>query len=202
MYHLLQIFKRIGAIVLLWIIGVLLYFTVIFLAITEIAPEKGNIVQHYIEAFFIAVIFGILNGIIEVFIFRQRFIRILWGSILSVLGVASRLTIHGACGIKRGANMKKRFRVDKADYECDITKDAQRCFTATIKWDGVTIHSKSEYDERKAINSLRERIRKYQRRKEQAGLEKEKMRLWNSGKETYGFLTKPGRFTARPESHD
>ncbi len=49
------------------------YFTLIFFAIGEVAPDKADIYDFIISTFFIAVFLGIINGILEVFIFQSRF---------------------------------------------------------------------------------------------------------------------------------
>ena len=82
MTKLIPYIKRISAIVLLWIIGMLLYFNLIFLTITEVAPDQVDFGGFYTTAILLGLIFGILNGILEVFILKRKFIRMRFGIVI------------------------------------------------------------------------------------------------------------------------
>jgi len=65
--------KRIISICVIWVVCMIFYFTLIFFTIGEVAPDKANIYDFFISTFFIAALLGIINGILEVFIFQSKF---------------------------------------------------------------------------------------------------------------------------------
>jgi len=65
--------KRIISICAIWVVFMTFYFTLIFFTIGEVSPNKVNIYDFIISSFFIAVLLGIINGILEVFIFQSKF---------------------------------------------------------------------------------------------------------------------------------
>ncbi len=72
----LQNIKTILFITLIWIVSVLLYFTVIFQAIEVVSPGKINFAEQYLLATLIAVLLGLMNGIFEVYVFRNLLKRL------------------------------------------------------------------------------------------------------------------------------
>ena len=71
--------KRIGFICALWVICMFFYHLLIFFAIDEVDPENIDFVQLIMSGFLLGVLFGLTNGFLEVFIFKQRFRRINFG---------------------------------------------------------------------------------------------------------------------------
>jgi adenylate cyclase len=55
------------------------YHLIIFFAIDEIDPTKIDFTQYIISGFVLGLIFGLTNGFLEVFLFRQRFSRLKFG---------------------------------------------------------------------------------------------------------------------------
>jgi len=76
---LIENFKRIGFICSLWVFSMFFYHLLIFFAIDEVDPTKIDFAQYIFSGLFIGLLFGITNGILEVFIFKQRFRRINFG---------------------------------------------------------------------------------------------------------------------------
>jgi adenylate cyclase len=68
--------KRIAFISVLWIFFLFFYYFIIFFTIEEIAPERNVLFEFIILVFTLGLLFGLLNGILEVFIFSQKFKRI------------------------------------------------------------------------------------------------------------------------------
>jgi adenylate cyclase len=71
--------KRIGFICALWVICMFFYHLLIFFAIDEVDPENIDFVQLIMSGFLLGLLFGLTNGFLEVFIFKQRFRRITFG---------------------------------------------------------------------------------------------------------------------------
>jgi len=76
---LIENLKRIGSICSLWVICISLYHLLIFFAIDEVDPERIDFVQYIISGFLLGLLFGLTNGFLEVFIFKQRFRRMNFG---------------------------------------------------------------------------------------------------------------------------
>ena len=76
---LIENIKRIGIICTLWIICLIFYYLIIYFAIDEVGPGKIEFVQQIITGFILGLLFGLANGFLEVFIFRQRFKRLKFG---------------------------------------------------------------------------------------------------------------------------
>lgn len=55
------------------------YHLIIFFGIDEIDPAKIDFAQYMISGFVLGLLFGLTNGFLEVFIFRQRFRRLKFG---------------------------------------------------------------------------------------------------------------------------
>jgi len=71
--------KRIGFISTLWVICMFFYHLLIFFAIDEVNPEFIDFEQYIMSGFLLGLLFGLTNGFLEVFIFKQRFRRINFG---------------------------------------------------------------------------------------------------------------------------
>ena len=71
--------KRIGFICVLWVICMFFYFLLIFLAVDEVNSEGIDFVQFIISGIVLGLLFGIINGILEIFIFKQKFWRLKFG---------------------------------------------------------------------------------------------------------------------------
>ena len=71
--------KRIGVICTLWIICMFFYHLIIFFSVDEIAPNKIEFVKYMVSGIILGLIFGLTNGFLEIFIFRQRFKRLRFG---------------------------------------------------------------------------------------------------------------------------
>jgi len=71
--------KRIAVICTLWVICLLFYYLIIYFAIDEIDPKKVQFAEHMISGLLLGLIFGSINGFLEVFLFRQRFRRLRFG---------------------------------------------------------------------------------------------------------------------------
>ncbi len=67
--------KSIGYIILAWLVSMLLYTTVIYFTIDEIDPERSTYMEWITFTIIIAIIIGSINGILEVYVFRNRFTR-------------------------------------------------------------------------------------------------------------------------------
>jgi adenylate cyclase len=76
---LIENLKRIGFICALWVICMFFYHLLIFFAIDEVNPEFLNFDQYIISGFLLGLLFGLTNGFLEVFIFKQRFRRLNFG---------------------------------------------------------------------------------------------------------------------------
>lgn len=76
---LIENLKRIGFICALWVICMFFYHLLIFFAIDEVDPEKIDFIQYIISGFLLGLLFGLTNGFLEVFIFKQRFRRMNFG---------------------------------------------------------------------------------------------------------------------------
>jgi adenylate cyclase len=70
---------KIGLICTLWVVCLFFYHLIIYFAIDEIAPGSIAFVQHIISGFVLGLLFGLINGFLEVFVFKQRFRRIKFG---------------------------------------------------------------------------------------------------------------------------
>jgi len=77
--RLIENLKRIGFICTLWVICMFFYHLLIFFAIDEVDPTKIDFARYIFSGLFIGLLFGITNGILEVFIFKQKFRRINFG---------------------------------------------------------------------------------------------------------------------------
>jgi len=55
------------------------YSLIIYFTIDEVEPDKIDFVENIISGFILGLLFGLTNGFLEVFIFRQRFKRIKFG---------------------------------------------------------------------------------------------------------------------------
>jgi len=71
--------KRIGFICTLWVICMFFYHLLIFFAIDEVDPARIEFAQLIISGFLLGLLFGLTNGFLEVFIFKQRFRRMNFG---------------------------------------------------------------------------------------------------------------------------
>ncbi len=71
--------ERIGFICTLWVICMFFYHLLIFFAIDEVDPTKIDFTQFILSGFLLGLLFGLTNGLLEVFIFKQRFRRITFG---------------------------------------------------------------------------------------------------------------------------
>jgi len=76
---LIENLKRIGFICALWIICMFFYYLLIFFVIDEVEPEKIDFIQSISQGFLLGLLFGLTNGFLEVFIFKQRFRRMNFG---------------------------------------------------------------------------------------------------------------------------
>jgi len=76
---LIENLKRIGFISTLWVICMFFYHLLIFFAIDEVDPESIDFAQYIISGFLLGLLFGLTNGFLEVFIFKQRFRRMNFG---------------------------------------------------------------------------------------------------------------------------
>ena len=76
---LIENLKRIGFICTLWVICMFFYHLLIFFAIDEVDPAKIDFTQYIISGFLLGLLFGLTNGFLEVFIFKQRFRRMNFG---------------------------------------------------------------------------------------------------------------------------
>ncbi len=76
--HIENLYK-IGLICTLWVVCMFFYHLIIYFAIDEIAPGSMRFVQYIISGFVLGLLFGLINGFLEVFIFKQRFRRIKFG---------------------------------------------------------------------------------------------------------------------------
>jgi len=76
---LIENLKRIGFICTLWVICMFFYHLIIYFAIDEVDPTKIDFAQYILSGFVLGLLFGLTNGFLEVFIFRQRFRRIRFG---------------------------------------------------------------------------------------------------------------------------
>ena len=76
---LIENLKRIGFICTLWMICMFFYYLLIYLAIGEIDPERVDFIQFIISGVILGFLFGIINGFLEVFIFKQKFSRLRFG---------------------------------------------------------------------------------------------------------------------------
>lgn len=71
-----QNIKTILFITLIWIVSVLLYFSIIFQAVEVVSPGSINFSEQYFMATIIAVLMGMMNGIFEVYVFRNLLKRL------------------------------------------------------------------------------------------------------------------------------
>jgi adenylate cyclase len=55
------------------------YYLLIYLAIGEVDPERVDFIQFIISGIILGFLFGIINGFLEVFIFKQKFRRLRFG---------------------------------------------------------------------------------------------------------------------------
>jgi adenylate cyclase len=55
------------------------YYLIIYFAIEEVDPEKINFAEFIMSGLVIGVLYGVINGLLEIFIFQQRFKRIKFG---------------------------------------------------------------------------------------------------------------------------
>jgi adenylate cyclase len=76
---LIENLKRIGFICTLWVICMFFYHLLIFFAIDEVDPARIDFAQYIISGFLLGLLFGLTNGLLEVFIFKQRFRRLNFG---------------------------------------------------------------------------------------------------------------------------
>ncbi len=76
---LIENLKRIGLICTLWVICMFFYHLLIYFAIDEVVTERIDFVQNIISGFLLGLLFGLTNGFLEVFIFKQRFRRMKFG---------------------------------------------------------------------------------------------------------------------------
>jgi adenylate cyclase len=72
-------FYKIGLICTLWVICMFFYHLIIYFAVDEVAPGRIDFVQYIIAGFVLGLLFGLINGLLEVFIFKQRFRRMKFG---------------------------------------------------------------------------------------------------------------------------
>jgi len=79
---LIENIKRIGVICALWIMCMFFYYLIIYFAVDEVAPGKLEFSQQIITAFILGLLFGLTNGFLEVFIFRERFKRLKFGYVV------------------------------------------------------------------------------------------------------------------------
>lgn len=71
--------KRIGVICTLWIICMFFYHLLIYFSVDEVAPNKIEFVKYMVSGAVLGLIFGLTNGLLEIFVFRQRFKRLRFG---------------------------------------------------------------------------------------------------------------------------
>ena len=76
---LIENLRRIGFICTLWVICMFFYHLLIFFAIDEVEPTRIDFAQLIISGFLLGLLFGLTNGFLEVFIFKQRFRRMNFG---------------------------------------------------------------------------------------------------------------------------
>ena len=76
---LIENLKRIGFIITLWVICMFFYHLLIFFAIDEVDSEFLDFDQYIISGFLLGLLLGLTNGLLEVFIFKQRFRRMNFG---------------------------------------------------------------------------------------------------------------------------
>ncbi len=76
---LIENLKRIGFICTLWIICMFFYYLLIFLVIDEVGSQRLNFLEFIISGIILGFLFGIINGLLEVFIFKQKFHRLKFG---------------------------------------------------------------------------------------------------------------------------
>lgn len=76
---LIENIRRIGIICTLWILCIFLYYLLIYFAVGEVDPNKIEFVGFIISGCILGLLFGLTNGFLEVFIFRQRFKRLKFG---------------------------------------------------------------------------------------------------------------------------
>lgn len=71
--------QKIGVISTLWVICMLFYYLIIYFAVEEVDNTKLEFIPFVISGLVLGLIFGSINGLLEVFIFRQRFKRLKFG---------------------------------------------------------------------------------------------------------------------------
>jgi adenylate cyclase len=76
---LIENLKRVGFICTLWVICMFFYHLLIYFAIDEVDPKRIDFAQYIISGFLLGLLFGLTNGFLEVFIFKQRFRRMNFG---------------------------------------------------------------------------------------------------------------------------
>lgn len=76
---LIENIKRIGIICALWIFCILFYYLIIYFTIDEFDPDKIEFFGFIVSGLILGLVFGITNGLLEVFIFRKRFNRLKFG---------------------------------------------------------------------------------------------------------------------------
>jgi len=74
--RLVEDIKRIGIICALWIICMFFYHLLIYFTADEVSPGKIDFIQQIISGFILGLLFGLTNGLLEVYVFRQRFKRL------------------------------------------------------------------------------------------------------------------------------
>ncbi|MFC2103566.1 adenylate/guanylate cyclase domain-containing protein, partial [Bacteroidota bacterium] len=77
--NLIEHLKRIGLICALWLICMFFYHLIIFFSIDEVQPGKIVFGQYIMSGVLLGLLFGLTNGLVEVFIFKHKFRRIKFG---------------------------------------------------------------------------------------------------------------------------
>ena len=76
---LIEKLKKIGFICALWVIFMFFYHLIIFFAVDEVDPGKINLFPHIISGLLLGLLFGLTNGFLEVFVFKEKFRRLRFG---------------------------------------------------------------------------------------------------------------------------
>ena len=71
--------KRISVICVLWVICMIFYYQLIYFTLDETNIDKMDYLHHIVGGFILGLLFGITNGLLEIFFFRERFKRLKFG---------------------------------------------------------------------------------------------------------------------------
>jgi adenylate cyclase len=71
--------KRIGIICVLWVIFMIFYYQLIYFTLDETNIDKMDYLHHITAGFILGLLFGLTNGLLEIFIFRKKFKRLKFG---------------------------------------------------------------------------------------------------------------------------